>query len=82
MTGFAITYYEDGRGFSQIPQGSTLTLAELLQKGLTGAQRSATLEAGRGLGMDFIASSIQNLSGDLRITSQNSSTIIHITLPD
>jgi len=82
MTGFAVTYYEDGRGFAQIAQGSTLTLAELLQKGLTGAQRSATLEAGRGLGMDFIASSIQSLRGDLRITSQNSSTIIHITLPD
>ncbi|AFM14800.1 HAMP domain-containing protein [Turneriella parva] len=82
MSGFTCTYYEDGRGFAQIPQGSTMTLAELLQKGLTGTQKSATLEAGRGIGMDYIASSIHNLRGDMRITSQNNSTIIHITLPD
>jgi len=82
MAGFTCTYFEDGRGFSQIPQGGTLTLSDLLQKGLTGTPKSATLEAGRGIGMDYIASSIQSLRGDMRITSQNNSTIIHITLPD
>ncbi len=80
--GFHAVYTEDGRGFSQIAPGATLTLQDLLQNGLTGAPRSATLEAGRGLGMDFIASSIQNLGGDLSITSKDKETIIHITLPD
>lgn len=81
-TGFQALYVEDGRGFVQIPQGGSLNLQDLLQNGLTGAPRSATLEAGRGLGMNFIASSINNLSGDLKIICKGSETIIDITLPD
>lgn len=79
--GIQITYSEDGRGFRLVAPGETVPLESLLQKGLTAPQKSATIESGRGLGMEYIAATIRRLQGKATITSEHGITTILIQLP-
>ncbi|GAB4430776.1 MAG: hypothetical protein OHK0011_13510 [Turneriella sp.] len=76
-----LTYREDGRGISGFPAGQAVPLQEMLQKGLTSSHTSATLEAGRGLGMEYILSSVAALRGTVTVTTSNQETVFRILVP-
>lgn len=79
--GIDITYGEDGRGFRLLAPGETITLDNLIQKGLTAPRKSATIESGRGLGMEYIAATVHRLEGTAMISCENGITSIRIHLP-
>ncbi len=76
-----LTYREDGRGIAGLPAGETVHLSEMLQKGLTSSNKSVTLEAGRGLGMEYIASSVAALHGTVTVNTSEKETIFRIVIP-
>lgn len=76
-----LTYREDGRGIAGLPVGQAIPVQEMLQKGLTSSHTSATLEAGRGLGMEYIASSVAALRGFVTVTTSELETVFHIVIP-
>ncbi|HMY10159.1 MAG TPA: hypothetical protein PKC74_00950, partial [Turneriella sp.] len=76
-----LTYREDGRGIAGLPLGLTVPVQEMLQKGLTSSHKSATLEAGRGLGMEYIASSVAALRGKVTVNTSERETIFRIVVP-
>jgi sensor histidine kinase regulating citrate/malate metabolism len=76
-----LTYRQDGRGIAGLPSGQTIPLQDILQKGLTSAHKSATLEAGRGLGMEYIASTVAALRGTVTVTTSDQETVFRIAVP-
>lgn len=76
-----IIYTEDGRGFKEIGAGETLTLDVLLQKRLTRPAKTITLEAGRGLGLGFIAENLHSLNAQMEISSTGKVLQFLIRLP-
>lgn len=76
-----LSYREDGRGIAGLPLGLTVPVQEMLQKGLTSSHKSATLEAGRGLGMEYIASSVAALRGKVTVNTSERETIFRIVVP-
>lgn len=79
--GTYIDYVEDGKGFPGVRAGESFSLRELIQKGLTSANKSVSLEAGRGLGMEYIASVIEKLHSTCTLTFSGSVTEIRIFVP-
>lgn len=76
-----VVYKEDGRGMTGFSGEQPIPLTELLQKGLTSERKTATLEAGRGLGMDYVASMIAELGGNITVQSSEKETVFRIVLP-
>jgi sensor histidine kinase regulating citrate/malate metabolism len=76
-----LTYREDGRGIAGLPSGQTIPLQDILQKGLTSAHKSATLEGGRGLGMEYIASTVAALRGTVTVITSDKETVFRIAVP-
>ncbi|MFO1526644.1 MAG: HAMP domain-containing protein [Turneriella sp.] len=77
-----VTYSEDGKGFSTLADGETVSLETLLQKRLTAPKKSITLESGRGLGMEYIMATIHKLGGKATVSSFGGLTTFTIQLPD
>ena len=78
---YELVYEEDGKGFAQEQGFKPVPLADLLQNRLTAAPASITLEAGRGLGMEYIAGRINELGGEAWVSSSEKLTIVKIHLP-
>jgi len=78
---FELVYEEDGRGFEGLGGEKTIPLRDLVQKGLTAPPESATLEAGRGLGMEYIVARIDGLGGTATASVSKGTTIIRFTIP-
>lgn len=76
-----LVYREDGRGIGGLPAGEAVPLQQMLQKGLTSAHKSATLEAGRGLGMEYIAASVAALGGTVTRQTSEKATIFRVAVP-
>lgn len=76
-----LVYREDGRGIGGLPAGEAVPVQQMLQKGLTSAHKSATLEAGRGLGMEYIASSVAALGGTVTVQTSEKETIFRVAVP-
>lgn len=76
-----LIYEEDGKGFSRSFGEVEVPLSQVLQNGLTAAPTSVTLEAGRGLGMEYIAARIAELGGEARVSSSPTLTKIKIIIP-
>lgn len=76
------TYSEDGRGFPGLLAGQSVELASLSQKGLTGTQKSATLESGRGLGMEYISNTIRSLGGTATVKKSGLLTQFVFNIPE
>lgn len=79
--GFEVYYDEDGRGFEQLKNVKMLPIEAMLQKKLTSAHKTATLEYGRGLGMNYVAHKIKELRGTVTFSSQGTLTRIRIFIP-
>lgn len=79
--GTYIDYAEDGKGFPGVKPGDSLSLRDLIQKGLTSANKSASIEAGRGLGMEYIGSFIEKLGGSCTLTYSGNVTEIRMFVP-
>jgi len=79
--GFEVYYDEDGRGFEQLKNVKMLPIEAMLQKKLTSAHKTATLEYGRGLGMNYVAHKIKELKGTVTFSSQGALTRIRIFIP-
>jgi|GEM_PF-3462871 len=79
--GTDVIYSEDGRGFRLLAAGETIALDNLIQKGLTAPRKSATIESGRGLGMEYIAATVHRLEGKAVVSCESGITSIRIHLP-
>ncbi len=76
-----LVYEEDGKGFARGVDAKPVALQSLIQNGLTAAPVSVTLEAGRGLGMEYIAGKIAELGGEAWVSATANVTTTRITIP-
>lgn len=79
--GVELTYREDGRGIPGLPTGEAVPLETIRQKRLTSSSHSATLEAGRGLGIDYITMTVASMGGVVTVKSSERETIFRIVIP-
>ncbi|MBX3722137.1 MAG: HAMP domain-containing protein [Turneriella sp.] len=79
--GYELIYQEDGKGFPQGVGENETELRGLIQNGLTAAAGSVTLEAGRGLGMEYIAARIAELGAKALISCSRGVTTVRIVIP-
>lgn len=75
-----VIYREDGRGFRALQEGSRVPYESLVQKGLTAPNNSATLESGRGLGMQYIVAALTRLNAMATVQYSGGVTTIKIDL--
>ncbi|HRP68960.1 MAG TPA: HAMP domain-containing protein [Turneriella sp.] len=73
-------YTEDGRGFNQITDENEVPLESIFQKQLTPSMQTANLEAGRGLGMEYIITTIHELEAHAYVQSNAERTVLRIIL--
>ncbi len=76
-------YSEDGSGFPQLTDKATeeMPLEKILQNRLTASTDMVNLESGRGLGIEYIVTALNEMGGKAFIQATKTQTTFRFILP-